>query len=106
MSSACAAACITSVRASGSTSPAATDSRSGRPPKPSRNSAATTPNSATNAGSRIDWDIAAAKGSCRNAGSAVTAPSPPGAGPAAGISAPIRDVMNAAIPALPSTEPT
>src|SRR3954452_7219845 len=74
--------------------------------KPSRNIAATTPNSATNAGSSRDCDIADAKGAWRKSGSSVTEPSPPGPSAASGISALIRVVMNAAMLALPNTEPT
>ena len=59
-----------------------------------------------NAGSSRDCDIADANGSWRNGGSSVTEPSPPGASAASGISALIRVVMNAAMLALPSTEPT
>ena len=59
-----------------------------------------------NAGSSNDCDIAAANGSCRKSGSSVTEPSPPGPSAANGISALIRVVMNAAMLALPSTEPT
>ena len=74
---------------------------------PMKNSAAITPNSATNAGSSNDCDNAAANGSCRNPGNSRTADSwaagPPGPD---GIRAPICCAMNAAIPALPSTEPT
>ncbi len=70
------------------------------------NIAATTPNRAKNAGNSIDCDIAAANGSCRNAGSRATEPSPGTSVNEGGISALIRDVMNAAMPALPSTEPT
>jgi len=75
------------------------------------NSAAATPNSAMNAGSNIDWDIAAANGSRRNSGSCNAAPLPPG-GPSpppsgiGGIVELIRDVMKDAMPALPSTAPT
>src|SRR6185312_17427752 len=70
------------------------------------NIAATTPNNAKNAGNNSDCDIAAANGSCRNAGSRVTEPWPGASVTVGGISALIRDVMNAAMPALPSTEPT
>ena len=74
---------------------------------PTKNSAATMPNSAMNAGNSTDCDMAAANGSRRNSGSCRVAASPPappdGCG---GISAPIRDVMNAAMPALPSTAPS
>ena len=66
-----------------------------------------TPNNAKNAGNSIDCDIAAENGSCRKPGSAVTEPSPRGASVrVGGSSALIRDVMNAAMPALPSTDPT
>ena len=41
----------------------------GPSPNPRRNNAATTPNSATNAGKSRDCDIAAENGSCRNGGS-------------------------------------
>jgi hypothetical protein len=51
-------------------------------------------------------DIAAANGSCRNAGSRAIEPSPGASANVGGISALIRVVMNAAMPALPSTEPT
>jgi hypothetical protein len=72
-----------------------------------RKIAATTPNNATNAGSSSDCDIAAANGACRNPGRARTAPSPRGAPVGiGGISALILDVMNAAMLALPSTDPT
>src|SRR6476469_7816497 len=74
--------------------------------KPSRNIAATTPKSAMNAGSSRDCDIADANGSWRKPGNSVTEPSPPGPSAANGISALIRVVMNAAMLALPSTEPT
>src|SRR6478736_2058283 len=74
--------------------------------KPSRNIAATTPKSATNAGSSRDCDIADANGSWRKPGNSVTEPSPPGPSAANGISALIRVVMNAAMLALPSTETT
>src|SRR5215217_5210441 len=74
--------------------------------KPSRNIAATTPNRAMNADNSSDCDIAAANGSCRKPGSWVTDPSPLGPSAASGISALIRVVMNAAMLALPSTDPT
>ena len=75
--------------------------------KPNRNSAATTPNNATKAGSSMACDIAAANGACKNSGSWAAAPSPRGAASAPpGISADSRDAMNAAMPALPSTDPT
>ena len=65
------------------------------------------PNSAMNAGNSIDCDIAAANGSCRNPAAAVTAPGRRRRiRRAPGSSAAIRDVMNAAMPALPSTAPT
>ena len=66
-----------------------------------------TPKSAMNAGSSIACDMAAENGACRKPGSCATAPSdapPPPAPP--GISADSRAARNAAIPALPSTEPT
>ena len=52
-------------------------------------------------------DIAAANGACKNSGSWAAAPSPRGAASAPpGISADSRDARNAAMPALPSTDPT
>src|SRR5271157_2245521 len=73
--------------------------------KPTKNSAATIPNNAINAGNRTDCDIAAENGSRRNSGSCkVMVPLP--AGRWGGIWALIRDVMNAAMPALPSTAPS
>src|ERR1700756_3632659 len=73
-----------------------------------RNSAATTPNNATKAGSSIDCDIASENGWCRKAGNCVTAPSPRGEAPEGrGDGSPlIRHVITAAMLALPSTEPT
>ena len=73
---------------------------------PTMNIAATIPNSATNAGNSIDCDRAAENGSRRNSGSCNAVAWPGGRAAAPGISALIRDVMNAAMPALPSTEPT
>ena len=75
------------------------------------NSAAATPNSAMNAGSSIDWDIAAENGSRRNSGNCSAmplAPCGPNASPSGigGISDLILDVMKEAMPALPSTAPT
>jgi hypothetical protein len=73
-----------------------------------RKIAAVTPNSAANAGSRIDCDIAVANGSCKKSGRYVAPDSPRGVAPAggSGISAVTRADMNAAILALPRTEPT
>src|ERR1700722_5625985 len=73
--------------------------------KPIKNSAATMPNNATNAGSNTDSDIAAENGWRTKAGSCKVAPlSVPV--DTCGISALIRHVMNAAMPALPSTAPS
>ena len=64
------------------------------------------PNNAMNAGNSTDCAIAAENGSRRNSGSC-GAPSPVAVpGGRGGISAPMRDVMNAAMPALPSTAPS
>ncbi|CAG6925176.1 hypothetical protein PICSAR132_04533 [Mycobacterium avium subsp. paratuberculosis] len=59
-----------------------------------------------NAGSSTDCDIAAANGPRRNSGSTGPAESSPPPAGCPGISAPIRHVMNAAMPALPSTAPS
>ncbi len=66
------------------------------------------PNSAMNAGSSTDCDIAAANGSRRNPGNCNVSASSPVAPPdgCRGISSVIRHVMNAAMPALPSTAPS
>ena len=77
----------------------------GSPDGPCRKIAATTPNSATKAGNSSDCANAAANGSLRNTGSSTTEPSSVSLVPAPGISAVMRDVMNAAMPALPSTLP-
>src|SRR6185312_2525054 len=77
-------------------------------PKPTKNSAAMIPNNAMNAGNNTDCDIAAANGSRRNSGSCNAMSSSPATEPdgGRGISALIRHVMNAAMPALPSTAPS
>jgi hypothetical protein len=78
------------------------------PAGPIRKIAASTPNSAANAGSIIDCDIAWAKGSCSPAGMFITSGSTRAAGPpgSRGISAVMRPDIRAAMLALPSTEPT
>src|ERR1700744_996813 len=63
------------------------------------------PNSATNAGSSTDCDIANENGSRTCAGSC-KADASSAVGACGGISAPIRQVMKAAMPALPSTAPS
>lgn len=60
-----------------------------------------------NAGNSVECDIAAANGSCRKSGNRVTEEaSPRAASVGSGISALSRDVMKAAMLALPSTDPT